>query len=108
LGKSGLAGDCARTAGRALTLGTGVLVLDARVVKRPRQRPGGPPANALAWCCVRPMSANRTLAAEGRTARASGESEMGGSARNGRRSPADERPALTVGRGLTAAFERYE
>jgi len=55
-------------------------------------------ANALPWslALVRPMSANRPLTAEGRTARASGGSETGGSARNDRRSPADERPALAV------------
>jgi len=47
-------------------------MLDARVVKRLRQRPKGQPANALAWCSVRPMSANRPLAAEGRTARTNG------------------------------------
>jgi hypothetical protein len=89
-------------------LGLLVLMLDARLVKRPRQRPGGQTTTKLRWYLVRPRSAERPLAAEGRAARASGGGELGGDARKDRRSPADERPAQTMVQSSTAVLKRYE
>jgi hypothetical protein len=92
----------------ALPFGLWAFSLDARLMKRLRQRPGSQAASVLLWCFARPMSADRALAAKGRTARACGGSEPGGGARDVRRSPADERPAMTLVRTAFAILLRNE
>ena len=77
-------------------------------VKRLRQQREGQPANVLPLYLIRPTSADRPLAAEGRTARASGGGEPGGGAQDERRSPTDERPAQTVARGAIATRLRHK
>jgi hypothetical protein len=87
-----LAGDSAETLRCATNLGLWVLALDARLVKRLRQW--------LRWYSSRPTSTDTAERADAR-------SETERRARKVRRSPADERPAKTVARDLSAVTVCY-